>query len=125
MSLAAQVSHLFRAMPDIFRVSVAGTVAYRAQLVIWVLTTTMPLIMLALGNAVVEEAPLVQNTVDVGTSSEFRSQSGRNGQDVGTSAEFRSRSGRNGRDVATSPEFQSRSDPTVTSAPKSKPRSAT
>ena len=49
---------LLRAMPDIFRVSFAGSVAYRAEMVIWILTTTMPLIMLALWNAVVEESPL-------------------------------------------------------------------
>ncbi|MCB9697287.1 MAG: ABC-2 family transporter protein [Alphaproteobacteria bacterium] len=51
--------HLLRALPDIFRVSFAGVVAYRAEMVIWILTSTMPLIMLALWNAVVDEAPLM------------------------------------------------------------------
>ena len=52
------MSVVLRALPDIFRVSIAGVVAYRAELVIWILTSTMPLIMLSLWNAVVTEAPL-------------------------------------------------------------------
>jgi len=52
------MSHLLRALPDIARVSAAGVVAYRAEMVIWILTATMPLIMLALWNAVVEEGAL-------------------------------------------------------------------
>lgn len=51
--------HLLRALPDVFRVSFAGVVAYRAEMVIWILTSSMPLIMLAMWNAVVEEAPLM------------------------------------------------------------------
>lgn len=50
---------VLRALPDVFRVSLAGVVAYRAEMVIWILTSTMPLIMLAMWNAVVEEAPLM------------------------------------------------------------------
>ncbi|MCA9488747.1 MAG: ABC-2 family transporter protein [Myxococcales bacterium] len=53
------MTHLLRALPDLFRVSFAGVVAYRAEMVIWILTSTMPLIMLAMWNAVVEEAPLM------------------------------------------------------------------
>jgi ABC-2 type transport system permease protein len=49
---------LWRAFPTLFRVSLAGAVAYRTEMVIWILTSTMPLIMLALWNAVVTEAPL-------------------------------------------------------------------
>jgi ABC-2 type transport system permease protein len=37
-----------RAMPTLLRVGVAETVAYRAEFLVWVLTTTQPLIMLSL-----------------------------------------------------------------------------
>lgn len=53
------VAHLGRALPQLFRVGFAELVAYRAEMVIWILSATMPLIMLALWNTVVEEAPLV------------------------------------------------------------------
>ncbi len=52
------MSHLLRAMPELFRVGFAGVVAYRAEMVIWILTATMPLIMLALWNAVAADAPV-------------------------------------------------------------------
>lgn len=47
-----------RAMPAMFRVGMAELVAYRAEMVIWILTATMPLIMLALWNTVVADAPV-------------------------------------------------------------------
>ena len=47
-----------RAFPTLMRVGVASAVAYRAEIVIWVLTTTMPLVMLPLWHAVSEEAPI-------------------------------------------------------------------
>jgi len=47
-----------RALPTLMRVGVASAVAYRAELLVWVLTTTMPLIMLPLWHAVAEEAPI-------------------------------------------------------------------
>lgn len=50
--------HVVRALPELFRIGFAEIVAYRAEMVIWILTATMPLIMLALWNAVVTEAPL-------------------------------------------------------------------
>lgn len=50
--------HLLRALPTILRVSVAQHVAYRAEMTIWILTATLPLVMLALWNAVLGEAPL-------------------------------------------------------------------
>jgi len=37
-----------RALPTLFRVGLAEAVAYRAELVVWLLTTTMPLVSLAL-----------------------------------------------------------------------------
>ena len=47
-----------RAVPTLFRVSFAEAVAYRAELFVWILTSTMPLIMLALWTAVAREAPV-------------------------------------------------------------------
>lgn len=52
------MSHLLRALPDLFRVGFAGVVAYRAEMTIWILSATMPLIMLALWNAVADGGPV-------------------------------------------------------------------
>ena len=46
-----------RALPTLWRVGVAETVAYRAEFVVWMLTTTIPLIMLALWTTVADEGP--------------------------------------------------------------------
>jgi ABC-2 type transport system permease protein len=45
------------AVPALFRIGVAETVAYRAEFLIWMLTTTLPLIMLGLWTSVAAEAP--------------------------------------------------------------------
>jgi len=47
-----------RALPVMLRVGFADAVAYRAELLVWVLSTTMPLIMLALWSAVARDGPL-------------------------------------------------------------------
>ncbi len=47
-----------RAFPTLLRVGFAGALAYRAELIIWMLTTTMPLVSLALWSAVSRSAPL-------------------------------------------------------------------
>jgi len=52
------VPHTLRAAPTLFRVGFAEVVAYRAEMAIWVLTATMPLIMLALWNAVAAGGPV-------------------------------------------------------------------
>jgi ABC-2 type transport system permease protein len=44
--------------PALLRAAFAEAVAYRAEFLIWMLTTTMPLVMLALWSAVAAEAPL-------------------------------------------------------------------
>jgi ABC-2 type transport system permease protein len=54
MSLRSTV----RALPTLFRVGFAEMVAYRAEMLVWVLATTMPLIMLALWSAVSHDAPV-------------------------------------------------------------------
>ena len=51
------VSRTLRAIPTLLRVGVAETVAYRAEFLVWVLTTTMPLVMLGLWTSVASEAP--------------------------------------------------------------------
>jgi ABC-2 type transport system permease protein len=47
-----------RALPELFRIGFASAVAYRAEMVIWILSATMPLIMLALWNAVAAGGPV-------------------------------------------------------------------
>lgn len=47
-----------RAYPALLRVGLAEAVAYRAELVVWMLTMTMPLVMLALTTAMAREAPV-------------------------------------------------------------------
>lgn len=46
------------ALPTVMRIGLASAIAYRAEIFVWVLTTTMPLIMLPLWHAVAEEAPI-------------------------------------------------------------------
>ena len=46
-----------KAMPTLLRIGVAETVAYRAEFLVWILTTTLPLVMLGLWTSVAEEAP--------------------------------------------------------------------
>jgi ABC-2 type transport system permease protein len=50
-------SRALRALPTLLRIGVAETVAYRAEFVVWMLTSTMPLIMLSLWTSVANEAP--------------------------------------------------------------------
>ena len=47
-----------RAWPAVFRVAMAGMVAYRAEMVIWVLSATLPMVMLALWNAASASGPI-------------------------------------------------------------------
>lgn len=49
-----------RALPTLLRIGVAETVAYRAEFLVWLLTSTMPLINLALWTSVADEAPFRQ-----------------------------------------------------------------
>ncbi|MEK7704052.1 MAG: ABC-2 family transporter protein [Myxococcota bacterium] len=49
---------VWRALPTLLKVGVAEMVAYRTEFLIWVLTSTMPLIMLALMLAVARDAPI-------------------------------------------------------------------
>jgi ABC-2 type transport system permease protein len=53
-------SRTIRALPTLFRIGVAETVAYRAEFIVWMLTSTMPLINLALWSSVADEAPFAE-----------------------------------------------------------------
>jgi len=54
VSLRASV----RAFPTLLRVGFADAVAYRAEMLVWVLATTMPLVQLALWTAVAADGPV-------------------------------------------------------------------
>lgn len=54
MSLRATL----RATPALLRVGFAESLAYRAELLVWILATTMPLVMMALFATVASEAPI-------------------------------------------------------------------
>jgi ABC-2 type transport system permease protein len=51
-----------RALPTLLRIGVAETIAYRAEFLVWILTTTLPLVMLGLWTSVASEAPFRQYT---------------------------------------------------------------
>jgi ABC-2 type transport system permease protein len=51
--------HMLRAAPTLLRIGFAEMVAYRAEMVIWILTATLPLVMLALWSAAAEGGPLL------------------------------------------------------------------
>lgn len=52
------MSRTLRAIPTLLRVGFAESIAYRAEMFIWLLSITMPLVMLALMTAVAREAPI-------------------------------------------------------------------
>ena len=52
------VRRLVRSLPALLRVGFAEAVAYRAEMLVWVLATTMPLVMLAFWTSVASEGPL-------------------------------------------------------------------
>lgn len=54
-----------RALPTLVRIGMVEAIAYRAEMVVWLLTTTMPLVMLGLWTSVADEAPFREwNTRD-------------------------------------------------------------
>jgi ABC-2 type transport system permease protein len=52
------VTRTLRALPTLLRVGFAEAVAYRAEFLVWLLSTNMPLVMLALWTAVARDAPV-------------------------------------------------------------------
>jgi ABC-2 type transport system permease protein len=57
-----------RAMPTLLRIGVAETVAYRAEFLVWILTTTQPLIMMGLWTTVAREQPFHGYTANAFTA---------------------------------------------------------
>jgi ABC-2 type transport system permease protein len=49
---------LARAYPTLLRIGLSEAVAYRAEFLVWMLATTMPLVMLAITTAMAREAPV-------------------------------------------------------------------
>ncbi len=47
-----------RALPTLLRVGWSEMTAYRAEMVVWILSATLPLVMMALWNAAAESASL-------------------------------------------------------------------
>ncbi len=60
MSVAAPSAtrRLLRAYPTLLRIGLAEAVAYRAEFLVWMLATTMPLVMLAIMTAMSRDAPV-------------------------------------------------------------------
>jgi ABC-2 type transport system permease protein len=52
------VRHVLRAYPQLLKTGFAGAVAYRAEMLIWMFATNMPLVMLALWTAVARSGPV-------------------------------------------------------------------
>ena len=52
------MSRTLRALPTLLKVGFSEAVAYRAEFVVWLLSTNMPLVMLALWSAVARDAPV-------------------------------------------------------------------
>lgn len=52
------IRRVITASPTLLKVSFAEAVAYRAEFLVWILTTTMPFVMLALMSSVVAEGPI-------------------------------------------------------------------
>ena len=53
------MKHVSRIAYALFRVGFAESVAYRAEILVWVLSTTMPFVMLMLWSAVAEHSPVI------------------------------------------------------------------
>lgn len=60
-----------RALPTLLRIGVAETVAYRAEFLVWILTTTLPLVMLGLWSSVASEAPFRTDSLHAYTAADF------------------------------------------------------
>ncbi|HEX3695347.1 MAG TPA: ABC-2 family transporter protein [Polyangia bacterium] len=52
------IGRVLRAYPTLLRVGLSELVAYRAEFLVWILTTNMPLVMLAIWHAVAADGPV-------------------------------------------------------------------
>lgn len=62
-----------RALPTVFRIGFSEAIAYRAEMVVWLLSTTMPFIMLLLWTAVASQGAVVSEQGREWTASTFTS----------------------------------------------------
>jgi ABC-2 type transport system permease protein len=54
----SEARRTLRAVPTLFRVGFASALAYRSEMLVWILATNMPLVMLALWSAVARDGPV-------------------------------------------------------------------
>jgi ABC-2 type transport system permease protein len=55
---ASDLTRVGKAFPTLLRVGVSEVLAYRAEFLVWILTTNMPLVMLAIWHAVAADGPV-------------------------------------------------------------------
>lgn len=53
------MTRTLRALPTMLRIGLAEAIAYRAEMLVWVLSTTMPFVMWVMLSAVAEAAPII------------------------------------------------------------------
>jgi ABC-2 type transport system permease protein len=58
IGLRRELARAAKAFPTLLRVGISEVVAYRAEFLVWILTTNMPLVMLALWHAVAADGPV-------------------------------------------------------------------
>jgi len=58
IGLRRELGRAAKAFPTLLRVGISEVVAYRAEFLVWILTTNMPLVMLALWHAVAADGPV-------------------------------------------------------------------
>jgi ABC-2 type transport system permease protein len=58
VSALGDLRRVAKAFPTLLRVGISEVVAYRAEFVVWILTTNMPLVMLAIWHAVAADGPV-------------------------------------------------------------------
>jgi ABC-2 type transport system permease protein len=58
VSLFSDARRAIRAYPTLLRVGLSEVVAYRAEFIVWILTTNMPFVMLAIWHAVASDGPI-------------------------------------------------------------------
>jgi ABC-2 type transport system permease protein len=58
VSATSDVRRAARAFPTLLKVGLSSVVAYRAEFLVWILTTNMPLVMLAIWHAVAADGPV-------------------------------------------------------------------
>lgn len=54
----SRLLHIVRAWPTVQQIALSGIVAYRAEMIIWVLSATLPLVMLSLWNSAAAGGPI-------------------------------------------------------------------